>query len=121
MMIDFGAVGKGYASDISSEIFKKNGVTSALLDLGGNILTIGTKPDGSNWRLGLKSPYDTGNVGVLSVSDLAVVTSGNYERYFTGKDGKKYGHIINPSTGYPHFERRKALRRTLNLAFCYGT
>lgn len=101
MMIDFGAVGKGYASDISAEILRDNGVSSALLDLGGNIKTIGSKPDGSEWRLGVRNPKGKGNIGVLSVSDLAVVTSGNYERYFTGKDGKTYGHIIDPATGQP--------------------
>lgn len=101
IMLDFGAVGKGYASDISAEILRDNGVSSALLDLGGNIKTIGSKPDGSEWRLGVRNPKGKGNIGVLSVSDLAVVTSGNYERYFTGKDGKTYGHIIDPATGQP--------------------
>ena len=101
IMLDFGAVGKGYASDISAEILKKSGITSALLDLGGNIKTISSKPNGSEWRLGVRNPKGKGNIGVLSVSDLAVVTSGNYERYFTGKDGKTYGHIIDPATGQP--------------------
>ncbi len=101
IMLDFGAVGKGYASEISAEILRNNGVSSALLDLGGNIKTIGSKPDGSEWRLGVRNPKGKGNIGVLSVSDLAVVTSGNYERYFTGKDGKTYGHIIDPATGQP--------------------
>ena len=100
-MLDFGAVGKGYASEISAEILRDNGVSSALLDLGGNIKTIGSKPDGSEWRLGVRNPKGKGNIGVLSVSDLAVVTSGNYERYFTGKNGKTYGHIIDPATGQP--------------------
>ena len=101
IMLDFGAVGKGYASEISAEILRNNGVSSALLDLGGNIKTIGSKPDGSEWRLGVRNPKGKGNIGVLSVTNLAVVTSGNYERYFTGKDGKKYGHIIDPATGRP--------------------
>lgn len=101
MMIDFGALGKGYASDIAAEFLQDNGVSSALLDLGGNIKTIGAKPDGSDWKLGVKDPKGSGNVGILSVSDIAVVTSGNYERYFIGRDGKKYGHIIDPTTGHP--------------------
>lgn len=63
---------------------------------------IGTKPDGSRWRLGLRNPFDTeGYLGVLEIADAAVVTSGSYERYFIGEDGKRYGHIIDPSTGYP--------------------
>lgn len=101
MMLDLGAVGKGYAGDIAADILRKNGITSALLNIGGNIQTIGGKPDGADWRLGIKDPTGMGNVGILQVSDLAVVTSGNYERYFTGDDGTKYGHIIDPATGYP--------------------
>lgn len=102
MELDLGAVGKGYAGDLITELLKESGVTSAILDLGGNIQTIGSRPDGGNWRLGIRSPYGEGAVGVLSVSgDCAVVTSGNYERYFVGEDGKEYGHIIDPATGYP--------------------
>lgn len=101
MMLDLGAVAKGYAADEAERILRENGVTSALIDLGGNIQLIGTKPDGSNWRLGIKDPTGAGNVGVLTVSDCAVVTSGNYERSFTAEDGTVYGHIIDPETGYP--------------------
>ena len=101
MQLELGAVGKGYTADIISELLKGQGVTSALLDLGGNIQAVGTKPDGSDWRIGLKNPEGEGSLGVLSISDCAVVTSGNYERYFTGEDGKIYGHIIDPKTGRP--------------------
>lgn len=101
MMLDLGAVGKGYAGDIITELLKEHGITAALLDIGGNIQVIGTKPDGGDWRLGIRDPFGEGNVGVLNVQDTAVVTSGSYERYFVGEDGKQYGHIINPSTGYP--------------------
>lgn len=101
MMLDLGAVGKGYAGDLVSRVLKENGIESALLDIGGNIQTVGTKPDGSTWRLGLRNPFDGGTLGILEVSNLAVVTSGNYERYFVGEDGKRYGHIIDPATGYP--------------------
>lgn len=101
MMLDLGAVGKGYAGDFAAEILREQGVTSALLDIGGNIQAVGTKPDGSDWRLGLRDPFSGGTLGILQVSDSAVVTSGNYERYFTDEAGKRYGHIINPATGYP--------------------
>lgn len=101
MMLDLGAVGKGYAGDVIVELLKEKGIRSALLNIGGNIQTIGSKPDGSDWRLGIRNPFGDGNVGVLSVRDMAVVTSGNYERYFIGEDGKQYGHIMNPFTGYP--------------------
>lgn len=101
MMLDMGAVGKGYAGDLTTQVLKGNGITSALLDLGGNIQAIGTKPDGSPWRLGLRDPFSDGTLGVLEISNRAVVTSGAYERYFIGEDGTIYGHIIDPTTGYP--------------------
>lgn len=102
MKLDMGAVGKGCTGDVLVGILKEAGVTSALLDLGGNVQVIGTKPDGSRWRLGLRNPFDAeGYLGVLEIADAAVVTSGSYERYFIGDDGKRYGHIIDPSTGYP--------------------
>lgn len=101
MELDFGAVGKGYTGDILVELLKDKGITSALLDLGGNIQAIGSKPDGSDWRVGLRDPFGGEYLGVLEISDLAVVTSGSYERYFVGEDGKVYGHIIDPATGYP--------------------
>ena len=101
MMLDPGAVGKGYAGDEAEQILREFGITSALLDIGGNIQAVGAKPDGSDWRLGIRSPFGEGVLGVLRISDSAVVTSGNYERYFIGEDGVRYGHIIDPSTGYP--------------------
>lgn len=101
MQLDFGAVGKGYTGDILVELLKEQGINSALLDLGGNIQVIGTKPDGSPWRVGLRDPFGEGYLGMLEIQDLAVVTSGNYERYFVGEDGKTYGHIMDPKTGYP--------------------
>lgn len=101
MQLDLGAVGKGYTGDILAELLKEQGVTSALLNIGGNIQMVGRKPDGSRWRLGIQNPFGEGSLGVLESEDGAVVTSGNYERYFIGEDGKQYGHIINPDTGYP--------------------
>lgn len=101
MMLDLGSVGKGYAGDLAAQVLKDNGITSALLDLGGNIQAVGSKPDGSQWRLGLRDPFSDGTLGVLEISNQAVVTSGAYERYFIGEDGTRYGHIINPATGYP--------------------
>lgn len=101
MQIDLGAVGKGYTGDLITEVLKENGIDSALLDLGGNIQTIGTKPDGTDWKLGLRSPFDEGSFATLEVSDCAVITSGGYERYFIGDDGETYWHILDPSTGKP--------------------
>ncbi len=101
MMLDLGAVGKGYAGDRAQQCLREQGINSALLDIGGNIQAVGTKPDGSDWKLGLRSPFGEGIFGTLQVSDKAVVTSGNYERYFIGEDGVRYGHIVDPQTGYP--------------------
>ncbi len=100
-MLDFGAVAKGYAGDEAAKILRETGITSALINLGGSITAIGKKPDGSDWKIGVKNPLDSGNVGTLALSDLSAVTSGAYERYFTAEDGTVYGHIIDPATGYP--------------------
>lgn len=101
MQIDLGALGKGYTGDILAEILKENGISSALLDLGGNIQAVGKKPDGSEWKLGLRSPFGEGTFAVLKAEDCAVVTSGGYERYFVGSDGETYWHILDPETGKP--------------------
>ena len=101
MELDLGAVGKGYTADLVTEILRRHGVSSALISLGGNIQAIGSRPDGSNWRLGIRAPWESGNLGVLTVSDAAVVTSGGYENYFDDEQGNIYWHILDPSTGYP--------------------
>lgn len=101
MQLDLGAVGKGYAADETAAILKANGVTSALLDFGGNVLTIGSKSDGSPWRIGVLDPDTEGNLGVLEVVDQSVVVSGGYEKYFVGEDGQRYWHILDPETGSP--------------------
>ena len=101
MMLDLGAVGKGYASDKIASLLRRNGITSAMLNLGGNIVMIGSRSDGSGWRLGLQNPFGDDTIGVLTAADCAVVTSGNYENFFTAEDGITYGHIIDPATGYP--------------------
>ena len=102
--IDFGGIVKGYASSRVMDIFKKYGIKSGVVSLGGNVQCLGHKEDGSRWRCGIINPDDPDNtsdlMGVVSVSDKAVITSGGYERYFTEK-GKKYHHIMNPQTGYP--------------------
>lgn len=101
MQLDLGAVGKGYTADLVTEVLKDYGVEHAMISLGGNIQALGTRPDGSDWRIGIRAPWEEGNLGVLTVSDAAVVTSGGYENYFEGEDGKLYWHILNPATGYP--------------------
>ena len=101
MKIDLGGIAKGYTSSRIMEIYKENNISSGLVNLGGNVQALGTKTDGSKWRVAVQSPDDTEDyLGILSVEDKAVITSGGYERYFE-QDGKTYHHIIDPKTGYP--------------------
>jgi len=100
--IDLGGIGKGYAGDRVLEIFRGFGVTSAYSNLGGNVVSLGTKPDGSPWRIGIQHPRQEERlIGVVSVAGQSVVTSGDYQRYAVGHNGKRYHHILNPLTGYP--------------------
>lgn len=103
--IDLGGIAKGYTSGRLMEIFAEYDLVSGLVSLGGNVQCYGTKPDGSAWRCGIQDPYaaDSGGtlMGVLSVADQAVITSGAYERYFTDDAGQIYHHILDPKTGWP--------------------
>lgn len=102
MMIDLGAIGKGFAGDEAIKILKKHGIESALLDLGGNIQTIGSRPDGNPWTVGIRDPFSESDIAAsLKIIDKAVITSGGYQRYFTADNGRRYIHIIDGSTGFP--------------------
>mgnify|MGYP006286310297 FL=1 len=102
MGVDVGAIAKGYAADEAERILREDGVEHALLDFGGNILVIGNKTDGSPWRIGVQRPdaERTRYIGIISVVDRPVVTSGPYERFFV-EEGVRYHHILDPSTGFP--------------------
>lgn len=100
--IDLGGIGKGFAGDKFLEVFRKYGISSAFTNIGGNVVTLGTKPDGSPWRVGVRHPRQENSlIGLISVADKAVVTSGDYQRYFIDSNGKRHHHILDPSTGYP--------------------
>lgn len=102
MKISFGATAKGCASDSAIDAMRKAGVESGIVSLGGNVQTLGLKPDGSKWTVAVEDPNNTGSyLGTLSVGETAVVTSGNYQRFFIGDDGVKYHHLIDPKTGKP--------------------
>jgi len=103
MNINLGAVAKGYIADQIKEDLKNKGIESGILNLGGNILLIGSKPGDQPFRIGIQDPLSTRgeNLGVMEIRDKSLVTSGDYERYFIGEDGKRYHHILDPSTGFP--------------------
>ena len=101
--VDFGAIAKGYISDCIYHTLKDGGCTSALINLGGNVMTVGSKPDGSPWRIGIKKPFPDEKstlIQVVECSDQAIITSGTYERCFE-LDGVLYHHVLDPSTGWP--------------------
>ncbi len=101
--IDLGAIAKGYISDALRDILVEDGCTSALINLGGNVMTVGEKPDGTAFNIGIRRPFGDSSYDLaakIAVSDSAVITSGTYERYFE-ENGILYHHILDPQTGYP--------------------
>jgi thiamine biosynthesis lipoprotein len=99
--IDLGGIAKGYASDRVAALFAQYDV-SGTVSLGGNVYVRGTRTDGKPWNVAVQDPHDESAYAcVLALSDAFVVTSGGYQRYFTGEDGTVYQHILDPATGYP--------------------
>ena len=104
--LDLGGIAKGYIADKVAEFLEAKGVTSAVVDLGGNIVVIGEKgetlsnPVGTEFKVGIADPNSEGLLGLLACKDKTVVTSGTYERYFE-LDGKRYHHVLDTKTGYP--------------------
>ena len=104
MSIDLGGIAKGFAADEVVKVFKSHGVKSAIINLGGSsVYTLGQKPDGTLWSIGVQHPRKERNEGfacIVKMPQQALSTSGDYERFFI-KDGKRYHHIFNPYNGYP--------------------
>lgn len=102
MEIDLGGIAKGYIADRIKDYLLDQGVKSAMINLGGNVLCVGNKPDGSPFKVGIQMPYADRNetIAAMEISDMSVVSSGIYERYVT-VEGKSYHHILDPKTGYP--------------------
>lgn len=102
--LDLGGIAKGYVADVLVDMLAAEGVTSAYVNLGGNVKVLGAKPDGSPWQVGVRDPSSdvaTGaSVARIALTGGSVVTSGLYERQFE-QDGKRYWHILDPQTGYP--------------------
>lgn len=101
MRIGFGGIGKGYAAEMAKEVMKKAGVISGVVNASGDLAAWGNQPDGKPWTIGIVHP-DASQLpfSYMNVTDMAVATSGNYEKYVI-IDGKKYSHTINPRTGLP--------------------
>lgn len=103
IQFDVGAIAKGYIADRLKDFLVKKGVKSAIINLGGNVLCIGSKPDGTPFKVGIQKPFADRNEteAVMDITGKSVVSSGIYERCFK-QDGKLYHHILNPKTGYPY-------------------
>ena len=130
MSLDVGSVGKGYAVEMVCRAAEARGLTSALVSVGGNLRAIGTKPDGSQWTGGVENPWNASDLytassmlsGAINMSDMALVTSGDYQRYFV-VDGKRYHHLIDPDTLFPstYFNGVTVLCSDSGLADCLTT
>lgn len=122
--MDLGGIAKGYIADRVGEFLEEQGVTKAIIDLGGNISTIGEKEQDTPWTIGIERPYSdrTEIIAAIKVSDATVVTSGIYERQFV-EDGVRYHHVLDPETGYPSKSDLEAVTIVAakgNSAFCDG-
>jgi thiamine biosynthesis lipoprotein len=102
MAIDLGGIAKGYAADLIASYLKDQGIENALINLGGNIYALGSKPGATHWNIGIQNPNDVRGkyIGIVHVKNKCVVTSGIYERYFL-HENIRYHHILDPFTGYP--------------------
>ena len=106
--IGFGAIGKGWAANVGARVLRGHGASGGVVNAGGDLLAFGRREDGRPWHVGIANPLDRDRVfGYLEVTDLAVVTSGDYESYVT-IDGERFSHIVDPRTGYPAREVRSA-------------
>lgn len=103
MGIELGAIAKGYIADRLKEYLENHGVTSGMINLGGNVLCIGSKTDGMPFHIGIQQPFADRNevITAIKADDVSIVSSGIYERYFV-QDEKIYHHILNPADGYPY-------------------
>lgn len=123
MQIDLGGLGKEYAADRAALVLRQQGVQHALVNLGGDIASVGTKPDGQPWTAGIRHPRDAAQImASLPLFGQALATSGDYERYFE-HDGQRYCHILDPFTGWPvqHFRSVSVVAPSCLLAGAVGT
>jgi FAD:protein FMN transferase len=105
VQLDFNAIAKGYGADVVGAFLESKGITSYMVEIGGDLVVKGTKPDGSGWRIALESPAERADAPqqweyYVEITDMAVATSGNYRQYYE-VNGQRYSHTIDPFTGYP--------------------
>lgn len=106
IMLDCSAIAKGYGTDIVARLLRTKGITNFMIEIGGEIVTSGVNAEGKPWRVGISKPVDdpmgteTGVQSIITITDKAMATSGNYRNFYY-KGGKKYAHTIDPKTGYP--------------------
>jgi thiamine biosynthesis lipoprotein len=129
VQIDLGGIIKGYAADKAVDVLKKNGIKSGIVAIAGDIKTFGKRPDGKLWKVGIQNPrfnppttplekggFSDEILATVELSDMAISTSGDYERFFI-KDGKRYHHLLNPKTGYPVYGYQSVTVITKDAAF----
>ena len=123
MELDFGGIGKEYAADRAATICRERGIAHALVNLGGDVRAIGSRADGSLWRIGIRHPRNAdATIATITLDDEAVATSGDYERYFE-LDGCRYCHLLDPRTGMPadHWQSASVVAPLAILAGSYAT
>jgi thiamine biosynthesis lipoprotein len=104
--MDMNAIAQGYAVDVVALFLEKNNIQNYLVEIGGEVRTLGLNPKGETWKIGIDKPVDNNNIpgenlqAVIRLNNKSLATSGNYRRFYE-KDGIKYSHTINPKTGYP--------------------
>ncbi|HDL10159.1 MAG TPA: FAD:protein FMN transferase [Candidatus Omnitrophica bacterium] len=101
MKLQLSGIAKGYGIDLVADFLKKSGIKNAMVEIGGDIYCFGKGPNGKNWRIGIRDPLHKERlIAEISVTDVGIATSGNYENCIWWR-GKRYGHLIDPRTGYP--------------------
>jgi len=117
MELDWGGIAKGLGIDLVSKALKEMEVTRGFINAGGDLFCWGKNPSNSLWKIGIKHPRKKGFLGVLSVSDLGLATTGDYQRYFV-KDKVRYHHVFNPHTGYPSRNKQSVTVIGPKTLFC---
>jgi len=119
MKIDLGGIAQGFAADRVARIMKKYDVRSAVINIAGEVRTIGRLPQGRSWRIGIRNPRAEGIIETLNLEDSCLSTSGDYEKFFI-IDGRRYPHILDPHTGYPAQDFISVTVLGRETAFCDG-